>query len=638
MKFSFSFRHRRTRLLRLTAWIARHPLTTRLIGLVTAATVLTIATFTPIQSAIEHGRAARRSLTQAQSALTKQDFSAALAAAQRTATELAAVDRAIGKLRALRPIPGVGTQLEAVTVLTDVARQLVAAMHDGTLAGDQIFGPLKHGQGSISLAQLTPADKRAILERIATAGPQLESVRDHVQLAAGRFRDLPTRGVIRPLHAAIAPLREQIPFLEQVAQQLIPATRIIPAVAGFPNAKTYLFLLQNNSELRPTGGFIGTYGILKVSAGEITSFTTSDVYTLDKPVADSLRIEPPTPLRRYNNATQWFFRDANWSPDFPTAAQQALEFYRFENGPQRNLDGVIAVTPTFVSSLLAISGDITVDGITFTTENLVDRLQPLADRKELIGEMSKILLNRLLALPQRRWQEMIVALTTALEEKRMLLYASDAELQEQIIAQNWGGDIRPAPIDSIFVVDANLASLKTDQVVDRAIDYQLTFDNGQARATVTITYANRGSFTRTTTRYRTYTRVYVPPGSTLVSSSGAMRNDKLRGGGVGTVDRSEELSRTVFGAFISIEPGNSGTLSFTYTLPASVSQSIDRGRYELYLQKQPGTMAHRLTSSLEFARPVELISGVDGAKKIGQNKISLTSNLRVDRHLVVSFK
>lgn len=615
-----------------------HPLAARLIGLVATLTVFAAAALAPVQAAIEHGRSARTLLVKAQQALAKQDFSTALTATEHAAGELATVDRAISKLAALRPIPLVGTQIQAVEVLTDVASWLVGAMHDGTAAGEQIFGPLSAGQGSISLAQLTPADKRAILERIAASGRQLTQVQQQVQRAAERFQDMPKRGIVPPLQSAIAPLQEQVPFLEQVAEQLIPATRIIPAIAGFPEAKTYLFLLQNNSELRPTGGFIGTYGILKISAGEITSFTTSDVYTLDKPVADTLFIEPPAPLRRYNNATQWFFRDANWSPDFPTSAQQALEFYRLENGPQRNLDGVMAVTPTLVSSLLTISGDVTVDGITFTPENLVDRLQPLAERKELIGEMSKTLLNRLLALPQRRWQEMIVALTTALEEKQMLLYAADPSLQEQLLEQNWGGDVRPALVDNVFVVDANLASLKTDQVVERSINYELKAERDQATATVTITYTNRGTFTRSTTRYRTYTRLYVPTGSTLLSSNGAMRNDKIRGGGAGTVDVDQEFDRTIFGAFISIEPGTTGALSFTYRLPAALVESISRGHYQLSIQKQPGTTAHVLTAILDFPRDVELASGLDGADKVGQSRVSVTSDLQTDRQLTVTFK
>ncbi|MBI4089886.1 MAG: DUF4012 domain-containing protein [Candidatus Kerfeldbacteria bacterium] len=623
---------------RLIAWAACHPVAARVIGLVLALSVFTAAILAPVQAAIEHGRSAREFLTTAQQALSKQDFSAALDATEQAARELAATDRAVDKLAALRPLPIIGTQVTAVEVLTDVARLLVGAMQDGTAAGDSIFGPLKAGRGSVSLAQLTPADKRAILERIATSGPQLERVRQHVQRAAERFHDMPRNGLFPPLRSAIAPLEEQVPFLEQVAEQLIPATRIIPAVAGFPDPKTYLLLLQNNSELRPTGGFIGTYGILKVSSGEITSFTTNDVYTLDKPVADSLFIEPPAPLRRYNNATQWFFRDANWSPDFPTSAQKALEFYRLENGPQRSFDGVIAVTPTFVSSLLTISGDITVDGITFTPDNLVDRLQPLAERKELIGEMSKTLLNRLLALPQRRWQEMIVALTTALEEKHMLLYAGDASLQEQILGQNWGGEVRPASIDGFYVVDANLASLKTDQVVDRSINYELTVERDQATATVTISYTNRGAFTRTTTRYRTYARLYVPNGSTLISADGAMRNDKIRGGGVGTVDVGQDLNRTVFGAFISIEPGETKSLSFSYRLPAAVVESLNRGQYQLYVQKQPGTIAHRLSASLEFSRNVELVSGVDSAEQSGHSRVSVASDLRTDRQLTVTFK
>lgn len=618
-------------------WVNRHPLGIRVVGLGLALLVFAVAVAIPATAALSHGSAARASLERARANLEQQNFADTLNAANDAGRELTALRRSLNALSVLQAWPVAGTQIRAVTVIADVGITLTEALRDGTKAMEQILGPLQQSKGTVSLATLTPADKRAILERIAASGSQLESVRTHIAAAGARFKAMPSRGLVAPIEATVAPLREQIPFLEDTVTQLIPATQILPAVAGFPNPKTYLFLMQNNSELRPTGGFIGTYGILKVSAGEITSFTTSDVYTLDKPVKDTLRIDPPLPLKLYNDTTQWFFRDSNWSPDFPTAAQKALEFYRLENGPQKNIDGVIAVTPTVISSLLKISGDITVDKITFTPENLVEKLQPKADRKELIGEMSKILLSRILALPQKRWQELIAALSEALEEKHMLLYSKDHDLEQRIVNQNWGGAMQTFAVDGFAVVDANLAGLKTDSVIDRAISYDLTVTDASATATLKITYAHKGKFTQTTTRYRTYTRVYVPRGAALVSSEGVLRNDKLRGAKPGTVDVGEEFGKTVFGAFTSVEPGEAGTLSFTYTLPSEIASAVRNGRYELLVQKQPGTRGHTLTGTLAFPRNVQYATGVDGVTQNGHTGVILKSTLTSDRHLTVVF-
>jgi len=606
-------------------------------GLILAAGVLTAVITPPALAALRYGRLAKTAIEDAQQTLQDQNFDAAIEAADAATMNLQTARLEAKKLSALRVVPILGRQLVAADVLLDVGAKLTQAMRDGTVAIQQILGPLQESNGTVSLASLTLADKRQILNRLSQSEPQLTSVRDNINIAVNRFEDVPTNGLVPQLANVVTQLHEQLPFLRDTVAQLIPATRIIPAVAGFPDPKTYLFLLQNNTELRPTGGFIGTYGILSVTSGEITSFETNDVYNLDTPAKAYLNVTPPTPLTLYNDTSQWFFRDSNWSPDFPTSAEKALEFYRLEGGPSKNLDGVIAVTPTFVSSLLKISGDITVDGITFTPENLVDRLQPLASRKELIGEMSKVLLNRILALPQRRWQELFATVTKALEERHMLLFATDDALEQDIVEQSWGGALEPYTVDGLAVVDANLASLKTDSVMERAITYNLDASGDVPTATTTITYRNTGSFTATTTRYRTYTRVYVPLGSTLVSSTGALRNDKLRGARPGTVDVFEDLGRTVFGAFISIEPGETGTLSFTYTLPTHIKTAIENGAYELQLQKQAGTRAHELAGSLKFGRAIKLMTGLDGATKTSQDTVSLRSDLHRDRHLTVTF-
>jgi len=607
-------------------------------GLAISLTLFLCALIPPVLSAYHHGMAAKNELLAAKDSLGSQDFDAALAAADRSTIELNTTYRAISHLQTLKPLPFIGTQIKALDVIARVGLTLTDALHDGTVAAQQIIGPLQNTKGTVSLATLTPADKRQILQRLSESRPQLIAVKDDVTRASEMLKELPERGLVPPLNAAIAPIKEQIPFLQDAMDQLIPASTIIPAIVGFPTPQTYLFLLQNNTELRPTGGFIGTYGILKVSSAEITSFSTNDVYNLDTPVQDALHITPPTPLTKYNDTTQWFFRDSNWSPDFPTSAEKALEFYRLENGPQKTFDGVIAVTPTFVSSLLKISGDITIGTMTFTSDNLIDKLQPRADRKDLIGEMSKTLINRLLALPQNRWQELFSAVTTGLGQKQMLLYSKDASLEQQLLEQNWGGDVRSQPVDSLYIVDANLASLKTDGVMQRSIPYDLTVTNDAANATVSITYTNNGKFTATTSRYRTYTRIYVPLGSTLTGSSGALQNDKLHGAKAGTVDVSEDLGRTVFGAFISIEPGTSGTLSFTYTLPQAIIDAVKHGTYELHVQKQPGTPAHTLNATLNFTRTVASMTGVDGLSAIGHTGVALKSDLLEDRHLTVTFK
>ena len=119
------------------------------------------------------------------------------------------------------------------------------------------------------------------------------------------------------------------------------------------------------------------------------------------------------------------------------------------------------------------------------------------------------------------------------------------------------------------------------------------------------------------TRYRTYLRLYVPLGSKLISSQGAEiatpRSEKP-----GTVDTFEELGRTVFGAFKSVEPGTDESISFTYELPSNI---IHDNKYELLLQKQSGIPSLAVTLNLNLPQHIEFLTHLDTLKKAGDTTV-----------------
>jgi hypothetical protein len=67
------------------------------------------------------------------------------------------------------------------------------------------------------------------------------------------------------------------PSIIGIAQHLLPDISIN---LSKPSPK-YLILFQNNLELRPAGGYIGNFGILKVKNGQIVSLETHDTNIFD---------------------------------------------------------------------------------------------------------------------------------------------------------------------------------------------------------------------------------------------------------------------------------------------------------------------------------------------------------------------
>src|SRR4030042_5849513 len=87
----------------------------------------------------------------------------------------------------------------------------------------------------------------------------------------------------------------------------------------FNQPRTFLILLQNNQELRPTGGFMGSYAILKTQDFKLKDLKVEDIYETDGKV--SAHINPPAPIQEAFHLGTWRLRDANWDPNFKSTAE-----------------------------------------------------------------------------------------------------------------------------------------------------------------------------------------------------------------------------------------------------------------------------------------------------------------------------
>ncbi len=592
---------------------------------------------------------AKRTVTVAKkipTAISAQEFSAASTDVADTLTGIRDLQQSMGTMRGLRAWPYVGQQYAAVEKLLTVGDQSVQAV--GTLVTflEEVFAPFA-GRGKVSLAKITPAEKGAILGNISARGDELRAAQEKVQLAKADLDTIKDRGLWPQLGDAVRQLKEQFPTITEALDQAIPATKVFPTILGYPKSKNYLFLLENNTELRPGGGFIGTYGFMKVESGEIVTLQTENVYTLDNAASKLAPIKAPLPLVKYLKVDRWSFRDSNWSPDFPTSAAQALYMYKYEGG-HKDIDGVIAVTPTAIAHLIGLVGAIKVDGIEFTEENFVDTLEyqvekgflragiDAKDRKDIISDLTSVLMNRLLNLPLAEWGDLFTIINNDLEGKQVLIWLDDPVVQNIMIAQNWAGTMdQRTDIDSLMVVDANLASLKTDRVLQRTYSYKVEPDGDGLKATLKITYKNNGAFDWRTTRYNTYVRVYVPAGSTLLESRGAQLREKSNA--AGKVETLDELGKTVFGAFKSTEPGASSDLELVYRLPSSVVDRWKAGQYLLAWQKQPGMLAPDYALTVKTPTQAKTLTGVDSGATIRQDAATITGHLNKDVTVAVTY-
>ena len=549
-------------------------------------------------------------------------------------------DELAGDLDRLFPL----TLLPLLNSETTAVRNILAAAQINIEGANEVVGwlgqfKLLKGKSFESVGALPEDARREFLQGLANSGPVWDKVKYQTAVSLDLLEAAQQRTRLPILGSFVNSLTATLSSGQNFFNNFEPYIPLLPKLLGYPASQTYLLLLQNNTELRPTGGFIGTFGHLTLANGSVSSFGTENVYNLDEPAKDYNTKAPPAPIQRYLKQSQWFFRDVNWDPDFPSSAREAMRFYREERGPIASFNGVIALTPEIIKDVLKVTGPITIRDNVFTAENIVAKLQYEVDvafeekgvniynRKEIIDDLAQVLKEKIFAFGSRELRSLAPLLLEAFSEKQLMVYFTDSRLQELAAKFNWDNRVLETDGDYIYVVDANLGSLKTDLVVSRTISYKLEPENRDhsLQATMAITYNNDGDFDWKTTRYRTYARLYVPYGSTLISAKG---NEE-------TISISDEHGKTVFGTFISIEPGRSETLTFTYKLPAFLAAKAARGQYKLLAQKQAGAQAHALKLDIALPFKIGAVAPESILKKESTNQVVGDWDLGVDREVVL---
>ncbi len=615
----------------------------------------------------------RDALVRAREAALELDFERASTELSQAGDRFGSAERGFVLLSSARVIPWVSDQVSAVETLIVSGTRIIDALQSIVdlgaelvrLAGftTQELNDMSEGiLPSATFDDLSSETKRAILERLAAAAPDLQFLSAQIAIARSDVEQIHASDLIGPLADILIPLDEKLAEAQEMIRTLSIAAELLPELAGLGEERTHLVLLLNNTELRPGGGFIGTFGILKMLNGDITVLETRDSYAIDglAQTGGSYHQDPPPPLGRYNATSNWFFRDANWSPDFAVSAQEALRLYGLELASitpevraaagvsSQTFDGVIGLTPNVIQALLGVTGPITIGSQTFSSDNVTDKIEyqvevqyfgegvPEHQRKEIIADLMNELKTRLFSLSLSDASRLISVFETLIQEKQLVFMSGNQDVEDTLTKVGWGGRVISPTGDIQFLVDANLASLKSDPKVSRAMQYEI-FKNtsGQYVGRTSIRYTHTGSFDWKTTRYRTYTRLYVRDGSELVNVEGSMLNDKLNNptGAEAPVDVANDLGLTSFGTFISIEPGESRLLTFEYLLAPEVVSQIQDGTYELTVLKQIGAQNNQLTLDLDFDKNVLSASVPEDSGEWGDDVYRL--NTKVDQDLQI---
>ena len=441
-------------------------------------------------------------------------------------------------------------------------------------------------------------------------------------------------------------ISEQAGLLGSNLETFVGAGTKLKNFLGATQDKRYLLVFQNNSELRASGGFLGSYALVDIRDGKIRNLEVPGGGSYDTEGGMSVRVVAPKPLWLVNPL--WHFWDANWWPDWPTTAKNLMWFYEKSDGP--TVDGVISVTPTVVEGLLTITGpvDLTKEyGLVINADNFWETVQKVVEHdniiktnpealvgipasstvlesslplkqnlevnsankpKKIIGDLMTKILE---ILPQKLTQDNLIKilalLESSLDEKQVLFYFSDPSLQAEVAKHNFAGEVRNTERDYLLVVNTNIAGQKSDRQMTEKIEHFSEVDlSGSIVNTVKITRTHNGIKNEPLTGVRNvdWLRVYVPVGSELLSAEGfgapdekyfdekpeanweeneLVRKENLaESDAVSGTKIYEENNKTVFANWIMVDPGESATIVLKYRLPFNF---LDRLPKDNWLKK-----------------------------------------------------
>ncbi len=152
--------------------------------------------------------------------------------------------------------------------------------------------------------------------------------------------------------------------LSYIAQDSSTYADMLPELLGENGKRTYLLLAQQNSEVRSTGGFWGSAGIVTVKNGKIKlGKFVSGAHYADYPEPDKNIPETEEEKELFGSRICFIPADTNFIPDFPSAVKRYKEMWT--NAGRQDVDGVIALDPVFLEDILSLTGGIT------TSKNIV---------------------------------------------------------------------------------------------------------------------------------------------------------------------------------------------------------------------------------------------------------------------------
>lgn len=416
------------------------------------------------------------------------------------------------------------------------------------------------------------------------------------------------------------PLTQQLPVsldltsLKELKEKSINSKRLIQTISSLLplNQKvTYLILLQNNLELRPAGGFISAVALLTFDNSKLINLEVKDVYTVDSQLRG--KVEPPLDIKTFLGESNWYLRDSNWDPDFPTTAQTASWF--IDKELNRSLSGVISLDAYALLDLLkSLPQPINVNGNQIDSTNLIETLQYHQEidfsensyKNELLSQTFYQIIEQLKKSDRGVRQQFLTNLSLAFKQRHAAIFSNSP------MAQSIFNDIAydaaiidpscPAIInnqncitDYFMLVEANVGINKANYYLNKTSRHTINITPSRIHHTLEFSQSNNSDTANWPGGlYKAHYRLYLPRGIILESIS---LNQKPLS--PASYQVNQQHGKTVVSFYNSTPISVTDSFSLSYFLPLNLKDTNSLA-YTYLIQKQLGSDSSPLDITINY--------------------------------------
>lgn len=359
-----------------------------------------------------------------------------------------------------------------------VAREVTAVQDE---VGSRVIPPLVHAAQGLDPSTLRASGSQIRLAPLINARPALRAADVALRGLEGRVAQNHTNSWFGAVNALQDDYASRLSRLAGYVDAANRAADILPEMLGGSSAKSYFIALQNEAELRGTGGLPGAFATATAAGGKIhfTGFY-SDSRLTGKSIPTALDFgEEYDSLYAASTPTSTY-TDSNASPNFPYAAQIWATMWQRVSG--QHVSGVLAVDPTALSYFLRAVGPAQLTGggvvdadnvVSLTEKNVYTLIPDNAARKDFLVTVMKAAANKLTS-GSGSPDAVLRAAARASSERRLLAWDRDPQIEKALAQTTYGGVIGPdrRPFGAMIV--NNAAAGKLDYYLGRSMSYSRT--------------------------------------------------------------------------------------------------------------------------------------------------------------------